>query len=292
MLGTRCDAAAVCPAPSVSLSIGHMLWIFLPAVTRGLSPFFALLMFGGLWGWRNVWLRRDNQPLFYTSLAVLAGAWVQLWYDQAMCPRYVLPIVLMGAMFAALSLLDLMARMAVWIRQRGHSTRIRALVAALPLVVVAVHGFGESMIANRNFFASRQVVADLGARLGREVRPIHMIIATGRRSADRQVLLRRGSLRMVSDGQRRRIDHHFVCPGHSPGRPPRSADEVYGCNAVRTDRTDEGIRATNRSIRPSSLTGLGSLRVLLREPAKIRRAPHRPSRDEALVKVCTCHCTS
>ncbi|MGA2501600.1 MAG: glycosyltransferase family 39 protein, partial [Tepidisphaeraceae bacterium] len=175
MLGSGLGSAA-CPAPSVSLSIGRMLWIFLPTVTRGLSPFFALLMFGGLWGWRRMWVRRDHQPLFYASLAVLAGAWVQLWYDHAMCPRYVLPIVLMGAMFAALGLLGLMERVAVWSRQRAQPARIRVLLMVLPLIVVAVHGVGEAMIANRSYFAARQAVAELGTRLGRDAGPIHMVV--------------------------------------------------------------------------------------------------------------------
>ena len=93
------------------LGFGRMIWIFIPTMTRGLSPVFALLMFGGIWGWRRVWARRDHQPLFYTAVVIMCGIWVQLWYDRNICPRYALPIVLMASPFAALGLLGLIARL-------------------------------------------------------------------------------------------------------------------------------------------------------------------------------------
>ena len=76
---------------------GRMMWVFFPTMTRGLSPIFALLMFGGIWGWRKAWSRRDHQPLFLTGMVIVLGIWIQLWYDKIICPRYALPIVLMGA---------------------------------------------------------------------------------------------------------------------------------------------------------------------------------------------------
>ena len=36
-------------------SLKRMLHVYFPTLTRGLSPIFALLMFGGMWGWRRVW---------------------------------------------------------------------------------------------------------------------------------------------------------------------------------------------------------------------------------------------
>ena len=35
------------------LRVGRMIWVFIPTMTRGLAPVFALLMFGGIWGWRK-----------------------------------------------------------------------------------------------------------------------------------------------------------------------------------------------------------------------------------------------
>ncbi len=94
------------------MTTGRMIWKFIPAMTRGLGPVFALLMFGGMLGWRRLWARRDHQALFYTALAILSGIWVQLWYDRAACPRYALSIVLMASPFAALGLLGLISRSA------------------------------------------------------------------------------------------------------------------------------------------------------------------------------------
>ncbi len=64
-------------------------------------------MFGGIWGWRRVWARRDHQALFCTAVVIMCGIWVQLWYDKTICPRYALPIVLMASPFAALGFLVL-----------------------------------------------------------------------------------------------------------------------------------------------------------------------------------------
>ena len=98
-------------SPEASMTVGRMAWVFFPTMTRGLSPIFALLMFGGIWGWRRVWSRRDHQPLFYTAVVIMCGIWIHLWYGQNICPRYALPIVLMASPFAALGLLGLVPRL-------------------------------------------------------------------------------------------------------------------------------------------------------------------------------------
>ncbi len=97
--------------PAMGMTIGRMAWVFFPTMTRGLSPIFALLMFGGIWGWRRVWSRRDHQPLFYTAVVIMCAIWIHLWYGQNICPRYALPIVLMASPLAALGLLGLVARL-------------------------------------------------------------------------------------------------------------------------------------------------------------------------------------
>ena len=81
------STAATASAPPAHL--GRMIWTFIPTMTRGLAPLFALLMFGGIWGWRRIWARRDHQALFCTALVILGGIWVQLWlrqqYQPALC---------------------------------------------------------------------------------------------------------------------------------------------------------------------------------------------------------------
>ncbi len=153
------DEGEIFDAP---MTVGHMIWVFIPTMTRGLSPLFALLMFGGIWGWRKVWARRDQQPLFCAAVLILCGIWVQLWYGRSICPRYALPIVLMGLPFAALGLLGLVARLlrvARWLQWGGR--RRRAVVAAACAVVVAA-GLADAMTSNMDYFRSRRMLADVG----------------------------------------------------------------------------------------------------------------------------------
>ena len=188
---------------AVPLTFGRMLWVFFPTATRGLSPVFALLMFGGLWGWRRVWARRDHQPLFYTTLLILCGIWVQLWYDKNICPRYMLPVVLMASPFAALGLLALIARLlriADWLGRNknsprpptnlrsvpgegqgvsrnknsprplgeGQGVRARAIVLAA-LAAVLVAGLADAMTGNAKYFETRRMASDVGRWVRREL---------------------------------------------------------------------------------------------------------------------------
>ncbi len=150
------------------LSFGRMVSIFFPTMTRGLSPIFALLMFGGMWGWRRVWGRRDHQALFYTGLVVLAGIWIQLWYDKFLCPRYALSIVLFATVFAALGLLGLtarVARLAAWLQLGPKGS---AAAVALPLVLACGVGLADAMTSSRSYFAWRKVAVELGRWAHRE----------------------------------------------------------------------------------------------------------------------------
>ncbi len=144
------------------MTIGRMIWVFIPTMTRGLSPVFALLMFGGIWGWRRVWARRDHQALFCTAVVIMCGIWVQLWYDKNICPRYALPIVLMASVFAALGLLGLLA----WLlrlgeRRQWDGRRQRAMVAAAVALIAAVN-LGDAMTGSATYFETRQMAADVG----------------------------------------------------------------------------------------------------------------------------------
>lgn len=144
------------------LGFGRMVCIFVPTMTRGFSPIFALLMFGGLWGWRRVWARRDHQPLFYVTVLTLFGIWIQLWYDRTICPRYALPIVLMASPFAALGLLGFVGRLqrvAGWLR--WHIRRPQIVVTTVAATVAIVSLF-DAMSSNGKYFETRRMAADLG----------------------------------------------------------------------------------------------------------------------------------
>ena len=167
---------------SVGLPLGRMIRVFFPIMTRGLSPVFALLLFGGMWGWRRTWVRGDQQPLFYASLAILAGIWIDLWYVQGSCTRYALPIVLMSTPFAALGLLgltDRLRRMAETEKVSGtfYGTYRKRFLApfsvAMPLLVVALGGASDLLLANYNY---RGVERRLGQWICQEVGPSHAIV--------------------------------------------------------------------------------------------------------------------
>jgi hypothetical protein len=150
------------------LRLGRMIWVFIPTMTRGLAPVFALLMFGGIWRWRNVWSRRDHQVLFCTAVVVMCGIWIQLWFDRAICPRYALPIMLMASPWAALGMLGLtarLARIAQGLRWGGHGQQ--AIVAAVAAIVVAIN-CTDAMTSNTKYFQSRRVAAELGYWVQRE----------------------------------------------------------------------------------------------------------------------------
>ena len=144
------------------LGLGRMLRVFFPTMTRGLSPVFALLMFGGIWGWLRVWARRDHQALFCTAVVIMGGIWVQLWYDKNIDPRYALPIVLMASPFAALGFLGLMARL-VRISQRMQWGRRgqMAVVAATVFLIVAID-LGDAATSGEEYFETRQAAVDMG----------------------------------------------------------------------------------------------------------------------------------
>jgi len=150
------------PAGEAPVSLARMARMFFPVMTRGLSPVYALLMFGGIWAWRHVWARRDHQASFYAACGVLAGIWVHLWYDRAICPRYALTIVLLASPFAALGLLGAVRRTVEVAERAGANARAQALAALLPLALIAAVGVAVAMTANRPYFATRKLAVELG----------------------------------------------------------------------------------------------------------------------------------
>ncbi|MBN1395384.1 MAG: glycosyltransferase family 39 protein [Pirellulales bacterium] len=154
------------------MTLLHMAWVFFPTMTRGLSPLFALLMFGGLWGWRRVWARRDHQPLFYVALAIMCGIWIHLWYGRDICPRYALPIVLMASPFAALGLLGLVDSLTL-IAERFRWRIGKDAIAVVVFGAVFVAGLTDAMTCNRSYFAGRRTAVAVGRWVRREfVRPV------------------------------------------------------------------------------------------------------------------------
>lgn len=150
------------PADVPPMSTRAMLREFFATMTRGLAPIYALLMFGGLWGWRRTWARRDHQALFYAASGVLVGIWVHLWYDRMICPRYAISIVLLASPFAALGFLGLLRRTRLAAEWLGCRARASAAWTAVPVAVVVVVSVAAAMSSNRSYFASRELAMELG----------------------------------------------------------------------------------------------------------------------------------
>lgn len=130
------------------MKLPEAVWLFLHNGEVGLTPLFALLMFGGLWAWRRMWLRRDHQPLFYVSMAICAGVWIHLWCSQSSNHRYLFPIVIMGAPFAALGLLSL----AAWLgRLATRESLVRGVAAASVFLVVSGLGLADALSSHYGF---------------------------------------------------------------------------------------------------------------------------------------------
>jgi hypothetical protein len=156
--------------------VGWMIWKFLPTMARGLGPIFALLMFGGIWGWRRTWSRRDHQALFCMGMVIACGIWIQLWFGKSICPRYALSIVLLGAPFAALGLLGLAARLgriAGWLQ---WSRRVQAAVVVVAAGMVFVGSLADAMTSNTKDFEMRRMAADVGRWVQREFSAPPMLV--------------------------------------------------------------------------------------------------------------------
>ncbi|MGD0516655.1 MAG: glycosyltransferase family 39 protein [Thermoguttaceae bacterium] len=123
------------------ISLGRMIAIYVPTLVKGLSPLFALLMLGGLWKWRRVWSRRDHQPLFYTTMAIMLAAWIHAWCAKGSCDRYFLPIVLMASPFAALGLLAFTGRLLCFAERLNNKAILRYVAVFAPVIIVVFTGW-------------------------------------------------------------------------------------------------------------------------------------------------------
>ena len=131
------------PYRTPRMSAGKMLWEYARALETGLTAVYGLLMLGGIWWWRRVWARRDNQPLFFITLIVMVGIWLDFSYGQRTSQRYPLTIVILSLPFAALALLGV----SQWLREvasrRGLSVRLQMLALVAPTILVVLVNFFE-----------------------------------------------------------------------------------------------------------------------------------------------------
>lgn len=254
------------------LSVWRMVAVFFPTMTRGLSPVFALLMFGGMWGWRHIWGRRDHQALFYTGLVITGAIWVQLWYDRILCPRYALTIVLFATVFSALGLLGLSARLARLAQRYRLGSRAAVVAALAPGVVTCGVGLADAMTSNRAYFAARTVAMHLG-RWAHDIFPAPPVIVgpaaiapiMGHYAASPRWAVFRFDTR-DPEVVLRLVHKH--CPDLLVVAPTRRLSESQ-CQLLVQRVRSLGFR----SIEPEALPeGTSGLHVLVREPAGSRVA--------------------
>jgi 4-amino-4-deoxy-L-arabinose transferase-like glycosyltransferase len=160
------DAAAAAPQAAVAQpaapapaawSVAQTAWVFAHTAERGLTPVFAILIFGGYLGQLRFFNRSDNLPILLVVLAVAAGIWIHLWYAHQASSRYVLTIVLLSTRSAAIGLLDFARLTGRWLSARWLAART-AMAAGL-LSIVALVGVVDAVTSN---FQSRAALAGLG----------------------------------------------------------------------------------------------------------------------------------
>jgi 4-amino-4-deoxy-L-arabinose transferase-like glycosyltransferase len=108
-------------------------------LVKSCSYVYGLLAILGLWGWRQVYLRRDQQVLLWMSLLLCGAIWIHCSRGD-ICVRYFLPIVIASLPWVALGLLLVAA--AIVRSTRGlvawnPPRRLAILAALLAAVFVA-----------------------------------------------------------------------------------------------------------------------------------------------------------
>jgi len=138
----------------------HKPWMFLHTMERGLTPFFALLMFGGYFAWHRLFNRRDHACVLLVAMLVCAGIWIHLWFTNQASGRYVMSVVVLSTRCAAVGAI----LVAHWIcRVVTILTTSRWLrpvgVLASMLLVLGVIGWIDALSTR---FRSRELSAELG----------------------------------------------------------------------------------------------------------------------------------
>lgn len=162
------DTAGVMVQSPSGVSFWRMIAICVPTMVKSFTPLFALPMLGGWWRWRNVWRRRDHQPLFYVTLAIILATCIHAWYANELCPRYYLSIVLMASPYAALGLMALSGRILRFVERLQVKAILGYIAVFSPAAIVAFAGWGFAFAEN---FEHRVADVELGAWVRNEFGP-------------------------------------------------------------------------------------------------------------------------
>jgi 4-amino-4-deoxy-L-arabinose transferase-like glycosyltransferase len=151
----------------------RMARVFFPTMFRGISPAFGAFLLAGLWQWRDVWRRRDQQAIFYVVLALLGGVWIHGWHAHTTSTRYALPIVLLASPYAGLGLVAILRGIrGVMLRRHWSSQLCRGAVAGLASAL-GVLGWGDALAHDYGYRAAE---ASLGQWIGQEYGPAAVLL--------------------------------------------------------------------------------------------------------------------
>ena len=144
------------------MHIGRMLYKYACLIRNGITAIFGLLLLGGIWNWRRIWARRDNQPLFYFALVIMAGIWISYWQGGQTSTRYPLTIALMAAPFAGLALLGVSQWLYGLAHQFNRNVRWQRAALFAPAVLIATASFPEALIASSRRYNNLEAYASIG----------------------------------------------------------------------------------------------------------------------------------
>jgi hypothetical protein len=156
------------------MSLNRMLHKYAGLMKDGFSPIYGLLLLGGIFNWRKIWFRWDNQPLFYVAVVIFVGIWLDYWYTGQSSTRYPLTIVLMSLPFAGLAVLGVTQWLSTLAIRFGLNNRWRKAVLFLPAVLLATVCFPEALRTSSNRYNTLEAYASVARwlRSQSEVEPV------------------------------------------------------------------------------------------------------------------------
>ena len=156
------------------MHIDRMPYKYACWIKNGFTAVFGLLLLGGIWNWRRIWARRDNQPLFYFAVIILVGIWLDYWQTGQSSTRYPLPIALMASPFAGLALLGISQWLCELAHRFNRNVRWQRVALFAPAVLVAAVSLPEALIASSRRYDTLEAYASIGRWLQSEsnVKPV------------------------------------------------------------------------------------------------------------------------
>lgn len=143
-------------------------------LVKAYTYLYGILVLLGLWGWRRVFLRRDQQALFLLSVGLCVLTWGAYTRGTEIDMRYYFPCLLTTFAYVALALLNV----AEWItrltsRRLAWSPPRRAALVVGMLVAILLAGAPDRALSRRQRLYQQ---ADLGKWIRRQVGPNQRIV--------------------------------------------------------------------------------------------------------------------